>query len=320
MSLPIRFLPYSVNLNTNSGVSAWINQIESTAPDDGVVLFEETTGSEVDRQFVAAKDIMPVMPFVTSDLSVLTTCGMSGVPINSGSSKPGLLSFGRELPLEAVPTPIATAHHLQLAVSDGLLVPVSVRATHNQVAKLAMMLHGMLGTAGTSGATPFVWTASSAIISGAAATLNIYTTGPVKYTISGGASRLVQGIAEVNLEFGIQVLKDGSDGEVYPSHLSIISRMSKIEFSTKDIELVSEIGDGLSCSAFAVYFRNVAQNGQRVAPATATHVSASSTLGMLTSGAARLQHKQPGVFSATYTPSFNSALMTLSATAAIPTS
>ncbi len=43
MGLANRFLPHSVFLNTAGGVDAWINQIESTANNGGVTLYEETT-------------------------------------------------------------------------------------------------------------------------------------------------------------------------------------------------------------------------------------------------------------------------------------
>lgn len=320
MALKTRFLPYSVQIKTPS-VTAWVNQIENTTPEGGVSLFEETSGSETDRQFTAISQIMSTMALATSDLTILTTCGMSGVPISSASGDPGLVMYGRELPFGAVPTAIATADHIKLACSDGLLVPVSLRASHNAVAKLALMLHAALGTDGTSGATPFVRTASVAIPTGQTATSNIFTLGPLKYTYTdgGGGSRLVD-LSEANVTFGIQVLKEGNSGRVHPDHLSIIARMSKLEFSTKDTELITEVGDSLTCTAFAQYFRAVAQNGQRIAEATTSHVSVSSASGMLTPGATSLTHKQAGTSSYTYTPSLSTNLLSISASAAIPTS
>jgi hypothetical protein len=319
MSLPIRFIPHSVLIDTYGGVSAWIDQIDSTSPDAGVTLFEESTGSQTDREFVAAKEIAPTLPITTSDLSFLATCGMIGVPINSGAAKLGLVAYGREVPLGGLPSPDATAHHLQLSVSDGLIVPVSVRAAHNTVAKLQLMLHGIRGTAYTSGAAPFVYAANRAIVTGASGTSNIYTSGPVKYTITGSSSRLVQGIQDIAVTFGLQVLKESSSGNVFPEHVSIIARMTKIEYTTKDIELIGETGDGISISAFGAYFRAVAANGQRVPEATALHVAILATAGMVTPGSITLQHKQAGTAAFTFTPALNSSLITISTTSAIPT-
>lgn len=319
--LPIRFLPHSAYIKTKAGVDAWVNQVESTTPEPGISLFEESAGSETDREFVATKSASPTIPIATSDLALLTTIGFSGVPIVPDTGKPGLTIFARELPLGAVPTAIATANHIKLVVSDGLLVPVSIQASHNAAAKLSLMVHAILGTDATySGATPIVVTASTAITSGAGQTANIYTTGPVKYTVSGGSSRLVQGITNLGVNFGIQVLTEGDSGNVYPGHTSIISRMTKFEFSTKDVELISEIGDGVSVSAFGMYFRKVTANGQRVAEATTSHIAISGTAGMITPGATHLAHKQAGSTSYTFTPAKNTNLIAISVASAIPTS
>ncbi len=315
-----RFIPHSVYILTNGGTTQWVDQVDGTNPDSGVGLFEESAGSETDREFVAARDIAPTMPFGTSDLSLLTTIGMSGVLIDCASGKPGITMFGRELPLGALPTAVATANHVKMICSDGLLVPVSVRASHNGVAKLSCMLHGILGTTATySGATPFVFTNSQAITAGAGAVTKLYTTGPVKFTVSGGSSSLVQGISDIAVSFGIMVNKESTDGDVYPSHIAIIGRMPKIEFTTKDPQLIATIGDGVSVSAFAAYFRQVASSGQRTAPATATHCSVAGTAGMVTPGSLSLQHKSSGSASFTYTPTKNTNTLVLSATAAIPT-
>lgn len=304
--LTVRFIPHSVNV---PALSLWINQIKSLGPDSGITLFEETSGSAIDREFVAAKEISPTIPIVTTDLAVLSSIGFSGAAI---SASPGLVVYGRELPLEAVPTAIGTADHLKLVVGDGLLVPMGIRASHNGVAELSLILHAILGT---NQATPFVWTASQAITSGAGATQNIYTAGPCKFN-----SRLVQGIRDLNVTFGIEVFKEGDSGDVYPSHVSIIARTAKIEFTTSDVEYVSEVGDGLAVTSGTAYFRKVAQNGQRIAPATASHISVAGTAGMITPGAVNLTHRRPGESAFTYTPTLNTNQITISAAAAIPTS
>ena len=311
-----RFIPHSVQLNTAGGVAAWINEILETTADENVSLFEEASGSETDREFVAAKDIAPTMPISTLDLSFLGTCGMLGIPIAPpGSGVEGLLAYGRELPLGALPTALATAHHLTCKVTDGLLVPVNASASHNQSARLALMLHAILGSAGTSGAAPMIFTASQAINSGAGATVNLYTTGVVHFN-----SRLVTGIMHIAVDFGIGVFKESTSGNVYPDFISIISRMPKIKFSTRDSELISEVGDGIAVTSFAAYFRQINQNGQRVAVATPTHISISGVAGMITPGAWSLKHKSPGESAFTITPSLNSSLLTISTTATIPTS
>src|SRR5580765_5939431 len=169
-SLATRFIPHAAMLSNGP---VWINQIESLTPEDNAELFEETAGSETDTEFVAERQLMPTLPIATSDLTILSTVGFAGLPLVQGTNT--LTAFARELPLGALPTAIATAHHITLAVSDGLIVPTQIRAQHNQVAKLGLMVHAILGTGGSSGATPFVYATAQTITSGTAQVANIYT-------------------------------------------------------------------------------------------------------------------------------------------------
>lgn len=319
-SLKTVFIPHNVNLNTGAGTAAWINQVAEVSPDHGVQLLEESSGSETDREFVCIQEAKPTMPIVTSDLSLLGTIGYSGLLINSGAGAPGLTAWGRAVPFGSLPTAIATAAHLSLAVSDGLLVPMSVSVAHNQAAMLHLMLHAALGTDGTSGVTPFVWATSQSIPSGASQAANFYTTGPVKYTVSGGSARYVLGQMNLSINFGLDFRVEGDTGNVYPQRVYILGRMTSMEFSTRDAALIAEIGDGVKVSAFAMYFQQMLSGGQRVAAGTATHISVSGTAGMIKPGGVHLVHKQPGMASFTYTPVKNTNEITISTTSTIPTS
>lgn len=318
--LTTRIIPHAVHLITAGSVDQWINQIEAMTPESQVALFEETSGSETDRAFVAAKEILPTLPIITTDLTILSTVGFAGVYISPGSGTPGLVAYGRELPQGGLPTAIGTGNHISLTISDGLIVPVRIQAGHNTLAKLSLMAHAILGSSGSSGATPFVWASAQTITSGAGGTANEYCAGPVKWTVSGGSSQLLQGIKQSSVDFGIGVMVDGSDSEVYSSHVSIPSRMSRFEFSTADAKQIAAIGDGIAVSAFAAYFRNIAADAQRTGPATTSHIKISSTAGMITPGSVNLTHKRGGETQFIFTPRFNTALLTISVAAAIPTS
>ena len=316
-----RFIPHGVNVNCVA-VQAWINQIESTAVDGGIQLFEETTGSEVATQYVASKSIEPKIQIATSDLTALTTVPFAGLYINPASGTPGVIVYGRALPEGSLPAAIGSSAHITCTVSDGMLIPVSIASTNNEVAKLNLSLEAVLGqTATYSSATPLLWATGATISSGSAATTNIYTGGPVKFT-SNSTSYLCQGVAMSSVQFGIKLLKESTDSQTYPTQIAIIEQKPKFEFTTKDPTIIATIADGIAVSAFAGYFRNVSQNGQRVAPATATHAKISGTAGMITPGTLNLSHKRAGEASFIYTPSFDgtNAIIVVSTTAAIPTS
>jgi hypothetical protein len=320
MSLPVRFAPYSVDINTAGGTTAWINQIQSTSVEQNITLFEESGGSQTDREFVAVKEVAPTIPIDTTDLSMLATIGMAGVSITPASGSPGVVIYAREIANQSLPALTSSAVHISMAVSDGLLVPMSLNATNNSTAKLQLMLHAILGSTATySGATPVVSTASSTIASGAAGTVNVYTSGVVKYTISGGASRLVKGVISQSVNFGLKVRKEATDGEAHVTFVIIERRYPELTFVTDDVELATEIGEQVSISSFAMFFTALSQNGQRVAAATTSHVSITGTEGIVTPTKVEAQFQKSGNAAFKFTPALNTNLLTISTSAAIPT-
>lgn len=318
-----RFVPYAVHL---VGSSAWINQIDATPINPGVALFEESTGSQTDRSLVAARSIDPTVPITTSDLNILATIGYAGLSWNGASAVPVVL-YGRELPLGAVPTAVGSSVHLQASISDGLLVPMNLSAGHNSVAKLQLMLHALLGSGGSAGARPIVLAKNQTISTSHTpepAAQTMFTTGVVHF-VSGAASpavspRLLTGITALSVDFGIGVEKEGTDGDVYPSFAAIISRTPRIEFTTRDLTLAVEVGDGISVSAFDAYFRKIDANGQRVAVATTEHIKLTGKTGMIVPGGITLAHKRPGEATFTFIPASAAPNLAISNTSAIPTS
>lgn len=319
MPVPGIFVPHSVQVKTAGGVNAFINQIANADVEGGIALLEESGSGESDREFAAVRDRQPTLSLVTTDLSFLATCGLAGVAITPDASNPGLTAWGKNVPNKGIRDAIATTSHLKMLVTDGLLIPQSIQGSHNQAARLNLMLHAILGAAAQSGAYPMVFTKDQAITSGAAASSLFYTPAVVKYT--SGSDKLVTGILDLSVNFGINVFKESSDAEADPTHVSIQSRMPTFEFSTSDAELLDDVGeDGLNCTSFAMYFQKFASNGTRVAKASGAHISVISTSGHLRIGSKNLPHNQKGVARFTYVPVLNSALFSISATAVIPAS
>jgi len=317
-----RYVPYAVHIKS---ITAWINQIKSTALSMGVSLFEETTGSQTDRAFVASRAIDPTVAISTTDLVALATMGFGGVSWTGATAVPAEI-YARELPLGGVPTAVGTTNHIRCSISDGLLVPISVSGSHNSVATLNFMLHALLGSGVSSGARPFVFTSGVAIdqtSSPEPATNNIFVPNTIHYA-SGASSpavspRLVQGILDMQINFGISVQKEATDSDVYPNYASIIGRMPSIEFTVRDLALDIEVGDGIATTGFDAYFQAVATNGQRTAKGTGAHVKFTGTTGMITPGSLNLGHKVPAGCSFTYTPAAASPCLAISTTSTIPT-
>ena len=201
-----------------------------------------------------------------------------------------------------------------------MIIPKSISARHNTAAELTLECHATLGTTATySNSTPFAWSSAQTIVSGQGATANIFGAGPVKYTISGGSARLVTGIQSSQVDFGIELSKKSSDSDVYLSWIGIMKRQPKFTFTTEDGELITEIGDGQSVSAFASYFRAFTNFGQRVAAATTSHVSVAATAGVIRPVRENMGFGKVVEGNFEFVPALNSTLLTISAAAAIPT-
>jgi hypothetical protein len=313
------FVPHSVQVKTGS-IDAWIDQIVDANPDLGIELFEESGSGEVDREYVAVRERNPVLSLETTDLAFLGTCGMSGIDVVPASSKPGVVAFGKTVPRGGTRDAIASTTHLKCSISDGLMVPLSVEGAHNRAARLKLAMHAVLGSVATySLAYPMVFAKDQAITSGGGATDILFVPAAVRY--NDGSSHLISGLLNISLQFGLKVFKEGSNSEVDPTHVSIMAREPVFEFSSRDAELIDDIGEGgVSCSSFEMYFQKVTQNGERVSKATGAHISLISTAGVLKPGALQLPHNQPGEARFTFTPSKNTSILTIATNASIPTS
>lgn len=311
-----RYLPHPVRIKSalSSAVATWLTGVMNYSIDFGINLIKESSAGSIDHEYLAQMDKAGKINIQSTDLSFLATCGMAGLFIIPDATHAGVELYFRKISNGGLPIAIATTTHLKALVSDGLMVPTKVSASHNQLAKLDLMLHAILGSVATySQSTPVTLSSGTAIESGAGAMALAYTTGPVKYN-----STLVQGISDENIDFGVQVNVESDSGEVYPTHVSIPFRAPNFTFTTKDQSVIASIGEGVSCSSgFGMYFRKVAPNGDRVAIATAEHIKISAAAGELVPGAASLTHKQMGVTPFTFTPT---GAVTISAASAIPAS
>jgi hypothetical protein len=198
-------------------VATWVDGLKSQGPDMGVEVLDESGGSETDTEFVGIRSVKPTVPFVTSDLSLLSAIGMQGLFIQPASGKPGVELYGREQPQGGLPTAEATANHLKGEISDGLIVPLSIRGSNQQAAELSMLIHAILGTTPTySNTEPIKWTSSSAIRTGAGGVANIYLPSVVKIN-----SRYIEGNLDIQVDFGLNVFKEAVDSEVEDSEVRL---------------------------------------------------------------------------------------------------
>jgi hypothetical protein len=319
MAVPSVFVAHSIKIKTAGGTDAWIDQIQDSNLDNGIDLIEESGSGDPDRLYVAVRNRNPMLSINTTDLAFLTTCGWAGLEITPGASADGLTAWGKAVPNKGLRDAIGTTSHLKLNCTDGLLVPGSVQAGHNQVGRLDLALHALKGSAVQSGASPFVFTKDQAISSGGGTSGARYTAGVIKL-ISSGLTKVVAGIMSQSINFGLNVVKESSDAEIDPTYAAIMSRRPVFTFNTTDLELMDDIGEaGLSCTSFAMYFQKIAENGDRVAKATGEHISIISTKGILKPGNGSLSSNNRGDGTFSFTPSKDTNVLAIATNAVIPT-
>lgn len=300
MALANRFIPYNASIKCTNLASAFLMQLKSYSLDLGVTIQEEASPGSLDRDELWVSDVTPKLPLVTTDLTFLSSCGMLGISIIPANSKPGFVAFGRNVPLGGVQDAIATASHVKVTVSDGLLVPVALRASHNQLAELSLLLHAILGTTATYSKTnPMLIEKASALVDSGYAVPKLFTAGPAQCTYS-AATRIIQGIKDVSVNFGLNVKVESDSGNPYPSHASIYSRMPTFEFTTNDLAFAADVGEGLSVTSFSQFFRAIGELGIRVGGGS--DLSVNTSQGLIKPGAMNLQNRTPGTAAFTYYP------------------
>ncbi len=88
----------------------------------------------------------------------------------------------------------------------------------------------------------------------------------------------------MTFDFGIDIIKHGSSGLVFPLFTGIQTRRPRFTIGTNDITALLDIGlEGTAQTATdsVVYLRKITENGARVADATAEHISFTIDDGMI---------------------------------------
>lgn len=132
----------------------------------------------------------------------------------------------------------------------------------------------------------------------------LFTLGPIK--INGTA---VGGVKSLNIDFGLQVMVESGDGDVYPSFVTIQAVQPKLTFRTLSVQkaLSANIGQfaaqGATDSVF--YLRKLAKNGARVADATTEHISFTLDDGLLSMRPIEANGRNPAMVEYLFEPTWD---------------
>jgi hypothetical protein len=230
-----------------------------------------TVGGEVEPKFVCIGEQRPSIFFTTLALArALAAVGADGLTLSAAAN------FWFQKMVVDSGTRAGALSHLKLTVNAGIIVPRTLRAAQGDYATLEYECACRYN--GTN--EPIVPLASQSL-TGTPAVDEKFTVGPVN--INGAA---LDGIKETTIDFGLQLLLEVSEGDIWPTFIAIMERATPlITIRTTDALAFNTLGlDGVAQGATdsEVYFRKKAADGGNELDATAEHIKVSIDAGMVT--------------------------------------
>lgn len=248
-----RFTPVLLDI-TSPDIT--IGHITELGPSPGVQAAVEHAG-KVDAQAIFVEEIKPTLAVGTGDLSHLATLGYQGSAVTTAAAYFEQYAANSDIEADGC---------LEVSYGAGLMVPVSVSASHGQRAALNAMLYG---TSADDSAIVTVTTDQS-LPTGSGISAG-YTVGPCE--INGTTFE----VESMTWTFGLQVVQEAHSGHIYPDLAYIARRAPSVSLVTRDAEALSTLSAGataLTGDGCIGYFRKKSADGQgNVADGTAQHVS-----------------------------------------------
>lgn len=246
--------------------STFISQITNARPSPKLETMLASGSGVPFPTFVGNMRQMPEKRFETTQL--VSVLGAAGMTMGDWSGNATSLYYRRVTPF-GTRDALATASGQKLQASIAGLVVHRVSARQNGLATADCCLY--LPYDGTN--APIAVT-SSVAVSGTPSSSQQFTLGPV--FINGSQ---INGISDVAIDFGQQLIQTASDGELYPTFLAVGQVQPVVTFRGVDFSWASLGLNGSSISSLSVYLRAINSTG-RVANGTAAHIKFSATAGL----------------------------------------
>jgi len=249
---------YQVNINNVSPVNFPATQSVDHAAGVQSVMFDG--GGQIDRSGIATLFSDQRVSFQTTDIkSLLDVAGIDGKKLVTPNDF--LSVFWQQY--DQAGTIKSGSNHLRIRINEGLLLPRNIAV--NQGSEASISAEAIPTFDGTN--DPLVVSDSEALVTRVNAS-QLWTVG--KATINSVDIE----IQSLNIDFGIQEITIGGDGDVFNTFVAIDKRDPAITFDSTDIsKLTSFVHQGSDPGGtFVCYLRKLAAGGTRVANGTAEHI------------------------------------------------
>ena len=241
-----------------------LTEINSSKISAGIATMMETPAGHLHPMFRANKDQKPVVEFSTPQLATFLTAttGVTGYAI---ISTPLVVWIKKANNVGNIAR--ATASHSKITVNLGILHCASISLPHNGRAECRGIV-----TASYDGTNDPLVYANSTALNGNLTATEYFCAGPASFN---GTS--LPGIKSIDVDFGVELLHESADGELWPSFVGIqhvaptvtIKLFEKVNWNTITLQ-----GTALNGSSGLVFYARKYANGSpsRVANGTAEHI------------------------------------------------
>lgn len=269
MALSKRWTDYAVKIHALTAQSAgavYVDAVRSLSLENRLATLLESGDGEVYASFgsLARGDVS--VRFQTLDLkAALDALGLEGQLVDADGSHPGVEVYLRRMTQGGTRDAAAAGTHWKGTIANGIAVPRRISCRSNENASLDVDVVARQ----TSSVAPIVFDEAANLPTHNAGPDAVWTVGKVNLN-----GTQLEGVESVDVDFGIDLLIDRADSDIYPSFVSVASIRPRIMLTGAHLDVTTTLTeDGLYyASGVIVYLRKRALGGTFTADATAEHI------------------------------------------------
>lgn len=231
----------------------------------GLTTTMATGAGQVSPSFIASLISQPTITFDCTDIATCITNGIKETPLSLPTS-----TTYTTLTLYATKTAesgtiAGASSHMRIVINKAIVVMKGIRCSINEHAKASIEVHALYD--GTN--APFVIT-TGVSLPHTPIVDEVFTVG--SGAINGSS---ISSVVAHDWDFGINITKVVSDGDLYPSHSYIDTIDPKVTLTMKDASVLntySLVGTAQGSTASQFYLRKMTKGGTRVADNSTVHI------------------------------------------------
>lgn len=254
-------------------------------------------GGQVRPSYIATMSTTPMISATFTDVATaLAQIGQFGMAFPQSTTITTVDAYFTKV--AELGTRSSGAAHFRVRCNEGLIIPQSISWSQDNALTMTVEIHTSFD--GTN--APFVYTDSVALPHTPSVD-ELFTGG--KVSINGSE---VNGVTGVTYNFGIQLIKERSGGEIYPTFIGIASIEPTIEIKTKEVLGLNTFGlngTAQTTTDTVIYFQKIDENGTRVAAGSASHISLTIDDGMIFFGSATASNNASAEGTITIRPTYD---------------